>query len=254
MSVRSIVVNAAPLFASPDSSVQLETQCLFGEQFDSVREQDGFAFGRLLTDDYEGWIPVAALGKKTTPTHRLAAPSSWLRTQRDIKSTSLMSLTMGSLLYLLDTHDDACEVLVGGKKRYLPSAHVVELHQRQADWVATAELFLGAPYVWGGRMHHGLDCSALVQLATQTAQISLPRNTSQQQHEGITIDDSSALRRGDLVFWQGHVGVMQSQDQLLHANAHHMQVFSEPLNKAIARIDKTMGPVTARRRLAHASH
>ena len=56
------------------------------------------------------------------------------------------------------------------------------------------------------------------------------------------------LQRGDQVFWTGHVGIMQDGDRLLHANAHHMAVASEPLAAAIGRIAATAGPVTARRR------
>ena len=55
-------------------------------------------------------------------------------------------------------------------------------------------------------------------------------------------------QRGDLVFWHGHVGIMQDGKTLLHANAHHMAVASEPLDDAIARIAITAGPVMALRR------
>jgi len=41
---------------------------------------------------------------------------------------------------------------------------------------------------------------------------------------------------------------MQDGDRLLHANAHHMAVVSEPLAVAMGRIAATAGPVSARRR------
>jgi cell wall-associated NlpC family hydrolase len=249
MTQTSIIASSAPLYSKPNTDAELETECLFGEQFDVVREQAGFAFGQLITDNYEGWVPVDALGDKTLPTHRLQAPSSWLRVHHDVKSRSIKSLSIGSLLHVSSERDEACELLVGGNKCYLPRSHLVDLKHCQTDWVSTAELFLGVPYLWGGRTHQGLDCSALVQLAAQTAQICLPRNTSQQQNVGVPIEDSSALDRGDLVFWPGHVGVMQSRTQLLHANAHHMQVFSEPLATAVIRIEKTSGPITTLRRV-----
>jgi hypothetical protein len=59
----------------------------------------------------------------------------------------------------------------------------------------------------------------------------------------------AADRRGDLVFWKGHMGVMLDARMLLHANAFHMQVAIEPLNEAVARIEKICGPVTAIKRL-----
>ena len=58
------------------------------------------------------------------------------------------------------------------------------------------------------------------------------------------------LRRGDLVFWKGHVGIMRDAETLLHANGHHMLVVSEPLAEARARIlAKSHGAVTSIRRL-----
>jgi cell wall-associated NlpC family hydrolase len=64
----------------------------------------------------------------------------------------------------------------------------------------------------------------------------------------ITID--ATLRRGDLIFWKGHVGVMRDPDTLLHANGWHMKVVSEPLYEAQTRIAAAGGgPITSIRRL-----
>jgi hypothetical protein len=58
------------------------------------------------------------------------------------------------------------------------------------------------------------------------------------------------LRRGDLVAWPGHIGMMMDARRLLHANAHHMAVAIEPLARAVARIAASGGgQPTAYRRL-----
>ena len=58
------------------------------------------------------------------------------------------------------------------------------------------------------------------------------------------------LRRGDLVFWRGHVAIMTSATDIVHANATHMAVVIEPLAEAIARtISKGGGEPTAYRRI-----
>jgi len=59
----------------------------------------------------------------------------------------------------------------------------------------------------------------------------------------------SDVRRGDLIFWKGHMGVMLDEARLLHANAFHMAVAIEPLAEAIARIENVAGPVTSIKRL-----
>jgi cell wall-associated NlpC family hydrolase len=61
------------------------------------------------------------------------------------------------------------------------------------------------------------------------------------------------FERGDLVFWKGHVGILQSSHQLLHANASFMQTVSEDFDNACQRIEETDGSITSIRRLSHSA-
>ncbi|MEM8699656.1 MAG: NlpC/P60 family protein, partial [Pseudomonadota bacterium] len=112
-------------------------------------------------------------------------------------------------------------------------------------------MFLGMPYVWGGRSSFGLDCSALVQLALQAAGLDCPRDSDMQEAAlGETLTPGTVPKRGDLLFWKGHVGIVCDSQTLLHATAHGMQVISEPLSRAIARIVAAeFGDVTRHARL-----
>ena len=65
--------------------------------------------------------------------------------------------------------------------------------------------------------------------------------------------DLEGLDRGDLVFWPGHVGIMSDGVMLLHANAHHMSVASEPLANAVTRIARDGGSIRAIKRLSAAA-
>jgi cell wall-associated NlpC family hydrolase len=131
----------------------------------------------------------------------------------------------------------------------VPARHVAPCSQPAADWVAEAERFLGAPYLWGGASFLGLDCSALIQVARHAAGRDCPRDSDMQSGLGEPVAQAD-LRRGDLVFWTGHVGVMLDAGTFLHANAHHMAVAREPLAEAVARIAETStGAPTGFRRL-----
>jgi cell wall-associated NlpC family hydrolase len=138
---------------------------------------------------------------------------------------------------------------------YVKIAESAWLHQRhlepsmEKDFVAIAERFLGAPYVWGGKTAAGLDCSGLIQTALQAVGKAAPRDTDMMERAlGEEIEIYGA-KRGDLIFWKGHMGVMLDETRLLHANAFHMAVAIEPLAEAMARIEKTAGPVSAVKRL-----
>jgi cell wall-associated NlpC family hydrolase len=67
---------------------------------------------------------------------------------------------------------------------------------------------------------------------------------------GRDLAADEAPRRGDLIFWRGHVGVMVDETRFLHANAFHMAVALEPLAATLARLDAAgEGRPTAYRRL-----
>jgi cell wall-associated NlpC family hydrolase len=132
---------------------------------------------------------------------------------------------------------------------------LAKLGAHESDPVAIAELFLESPYLWGGRTSEGIDCSGLVQTALTAAGFAAPRDSDMQEAtlgEPAAIDDPDApLKRGDLVFWKGHVGIMRDSLSLLHANGWHMKTASEPLAEARNRISAGGGgEVTNVRRLA----
>ena len=136
--------------------------------------------------------------------------------------------------------------------KQLIAQHLVPLGHREPDYVATARRFLGVPYLWGGRSSLGLDCSALVQLALQAAGIACPRDSDMQAGLGSAVDfggDISKLKRGDLVYWQVHIGFVAGEGRFLHANAHHMAVAEEPLADAIQRIRAVGQEILTVRRL-----
>ncbi|HRD77353.1 MAG TPA: NlpC/P60 family protein, partial [Hyphomicrobiaceae bacterium] len=99
----------------------------------------------------------------------------------------------------------------------------------------------------------GVDCSGLVQLALEAAGLKAPRDSDMQQAalgENVLIPaDLDGLKRGDLVFWPGHVAVMTDGMMLLHANAHHMSAVSEPLTDAVTRIARAGSTISAIKRL-----
>ena len=114
------------------------------------------------------------------------------------------------------------------------------------DFVAVAERFLGVPYVWGGKTAAGLDCSGLIQTSLQAAGMVAPRDTDMMEKSLGQAIAGERMKRGDLSSGKAMSGVMRDGETLLHANAAHMQVTSEPLAMAIERIAR---PVTTVKRL-----
>lgn len=244
-------VAIAPMFATPDAGTALTTQLLFGEAVSVFEEKDGWAWLQGEADGYVGYAPAAAIGRgKNITTHRLAAISTPALARPDLKSPPLVDLPMGARVRV-EREENGFAVLAIGA--FVPMQHLAPIDARASDFVKVAEKFLGSPYLWGGRTRAGIDCSGLVQIAMQATGVAAPRDSDMQLAEiGYAIevgDDLSALSRGDLVFWRGHVGIMTDATHILHANAFHMRVVVEPLAEAVARIKATGSEIIGARRV-----
>ncbi len=247
-----IIRASVPLRKTPDFGRGLETEALYGETLTLFDEADDWAWVQLHRDGYVGYIPLDAVTRDVVqPTHRVQALATFLYSAPDIKTPPLMHLAMNAVVAVRSSDDRFAELVQGG---FLIGRHVVELSRPARDFVEIAERFIGTPYLWGGRTRIGIDCSGLVQTAFQAAGLAAPRDSDMQHAElGDSVlvpEDLEGLQRGDLVFWNGHVGIMTDGIVMVHANAHHMTVTAEPLPEAAARIAKTSGPITAIKRPA----
>ena len=96
--------------------------------------------------------------------------------------------------------------------------------------------------MWGGKSVIGVDCSGLVQLALNHINFKIPRNTDD-QFNFLNKYPSSNLKRGALIFWEGHIAIAIDNNKILHSNAFHMSVEIENLSQAEHRIKKIYGPI-----------
>ena len=224
------------------------SQLMFGEGFLVLDTIDGLSFGQSERDGYVGYLPAAVLTNAEVPTHWVMAPATHLYPRPDMKSAPDVSLFFGSQVRVTDEQDAFRRIHTG---HYVPSQHLMPISARFSDPIGIADLFLGTPYLWGGCSRWGIDCSGLVQACLMACGVPCPRDSDQQEDVlGEELDPDAPLKRGDLIFWKGHVGLMSSDTMLLHANAHHMATSYEPLADASARIEAAGdGPITSRRRV-----
>lgn len=241
---------AAAIRRRPEPDAMQEDQLLFGETFTVYEEKAGWGWGQSGRDGYVGYMAMEALSAPVlAPTHRIRALRTYVFSQPDLKSAPLFLLSLNAKVRVEGEEGRYRKIARAG---WVAEQHLAPLAEVAPDWVAAAERFLGAPYFWGGRESLGVDCSGLIQSALEAAGLDAPRDADMQEQQlGEAVPISlEGLRRGDLVFWKGHVGVMLDATRLLHANAHHMETAIEPLAEAAARIEPLAGPIRAIRRLA----
>lgn len=216
-----------------------DRQLLLGDAFLVIDRRHGWAFGQSDRGGYCGWVPEAAVGAAAAPTHWVRGLSTHVYAEPRVQAQAIMAITMGARLRVTGTQGAWAETLTG----FVPAVQLAPLGAWETDPVAVAERFLGVPYLWGGNSNAGLDCSGLVQAAWRACGRECPGDSDQQRAVGR--DFRGSARRGDLIFWQGHVAIVTAPDRIIHANGHTMDVAHEGLTAAIARIGTD---VLARRR------
>ncbi len=228
----------APLREAPSVDAMLLTQALKGERVTIYdRNDEGWAWGQLNSDGYVGWLPDRALAKPgAAATHRITGLRTFAFPGPSIKLPPVETLVMGSMITA--TREEG-PFAVSRDGWYLPLPHVGPIDRHADDFVAVAEEFVGTPYLWGGKSSFGIDCSGLVQVSLNAAGTGCPRDSDMQRDGlGRTLNpaESKKLRRGDLMFWNGHVAIVRDALTIVHANAHHMATVVEDTGEAIARI------------------
>ena len=227
-SAARLAVPLADLCRSPGG--QRERQVNFGADLTVIERRDDWAFVQAGLDGYCGWLRAAALRDDLPPiTHRVRAPATHIYPEPDMKTHQMMALSIGARLSVT-THQGRFAGLAQGG--WVPVQHLADAPD--PDPVTVAESLLGTPYLWGGNSDWGIDCSGLVQAALTACGIACPGDSDMQAAAFPVVDD---IRRGDLLFWKGHVAMAMSPDMMIHATAWQMAVIREGIPDALARIE-----------------
>ena len=243
-----IMVPTASVLAKPSPQSRQATQALLGETVTVFESANGLSWVQLNRDGYVGYVHDSALSSSiVSPTHRVRVPLTMIYPEADLKTRPVTFIPLNAEVAVASLMGEYLALQGGG---YVFAKHLVPVSHHENDFVNVAERFLGVPYYWGGKTVQGTDCSGLVQSALHACGIASLRDTDMQEKTlGVPVTDN-ALRRGDLIYWAGHVGIMHDDKNLLHANGHHMMTVIEPLQDVIARSEASGKPVTSIRRLA----
>jgi cell wall-associated NlpC family hydrolase len=249
-----IVAAVADMLREPRPDAGLNTQLLRGDDVTVFEEAEGWAWVQAGRDGYVGYVSGGFLGPRMDePTHVVSAPRSFLYPGPDLRFPRLGELSLGSPVTVKDfaeTRGTRYALLSTGEA--MIAGHLRPVGEISDDYVAVAETLLMTPYLWGGSTALGIDCSGLVQLAMRMAGRDVLRDSDMQAatlgEPIVTGENYSGLRRGDLVFWKGHVAIMTNERTMIHANGHTMLVSREGLTDAIDRIGYLYGGPTGFRR------
>ncbi len=250
--LNQIVAPSAGIRTKPHKQAPLASEALFGEKVRVFEKTSEWSWGQLQRDGYVGYLETADLSHELTDfTHRVSVLRTFVFSLPDIKSRPVFALSLNSKIKATDEEQKFVRI---GKSGFIYRRHLSLAGEAERDYVSVADKFCGTPYLWGGSQFLGIDCSGLVQMSMLAAGLKAPRDSDMQEEElGFILKGAGvrqSLKRGDLIFWRGHVGIMCNSEDITHANAFHMMTITEPLDQAIQRIQRAGEQVSSFKRLS----
>lgn len=211
------ILSIVPMRAEPSDPSEMVNQLLYGEVFKVPEKRKKWSRIRLLHDKYEGWIDNKQFKEiteeeyafaKAQPQQLISDPVQFVTSPQK----QLLTTVMGSAVHTLSLTQGTYEG---------PST---EGKKGKNALIDTALLFVGTPYLWGGRTHFGIDCSGFTQMVYRLNGHKLLRDASQQATLGEALSFIEESEPGDLAFFDNdegtivHVGIIMEDNYIIHAH------------------------------------
>jgi len=238
-------LSVIPLHRSAGHVSEIVSQLLFGETFDILNKVENWLQIQTHADHYMGWIhqrqylALSASAMETLNARPKVLVSDLQSTVTEKSSGNTFPLLMGSSLALTveNQFDFAGE-------SYHFKGNYISPRSDKSQIIHFAAQYIGAPYLWGGRTHFGIDCSGFTQMAYRLAGFALARDASQQALGAETLSFLSEAEAGDLLFFDNeegiitHTGILYNALQIIHASGKvridtidHNGIFNTELQK-----------------------
>ena len=222
------------IYKSPSKISEVTSQIIYGEKFNVISKNKDWLKIKTSFDDYIGYIKNENYVNNFKPTHKIFVLKASIFDKA--KRRTKYFLTFASKISIIQKNKNFIEF---EKNKWIKKNDIKKINHIEKNYLKILKLFLKTKYVWGGKTYKGIDCSAILQLLYYYNNKFYPRDTKDQIKYSIKNDKRRMFKKGDIIFWKGHVAICINSKKLIHAYGPEKKVLIMPITETINRIEKS---------------
>ena len=226
--------NFSNIYKKPSKKSEVTSQIIYGEEFKILSKNKSWIKIKTLFDNYKGFIINSKYVEKFSPNYKVSSLKAKIYKKPGIKTNSWLPLA--SKLSVLKQKKNYVQI---EKSKWIKKIDIKKLNHKDKNYIKIFKKFLNVKYVWGGKTFKGIDCSALLQIFFSYNNSFYPRDTKDQIKYTKKNLKKRKFKKGDIIFWKGHVAICLNSKQLIHAYGPEKKVIIMPIIETINRIERT---------------
>ena len=222
------------IYKNPSVVSEVTSQIIYGEKFKIISKNRNWLKIKTSFDNYIGYIKNENYIDNFKPTHKIFVLKASIFDKAKRKTKYF--LTFASKISILQKNKKFIEF---EKNKWIKKTNIKKIHYIEKDYLKILKLFLNTKYIWGGKTYKGIDCSAILQLIFYYNNKFYPRDTKDQIKYSKKNNVKKTFKKGNIIFWKGHVAICINSKKLIHAYGPEKKVLIMPILETIDRIERT---------------
>ena len=234
------------VYKSRTTKSKVVTQLLYGHSFKKLKKNGSWLKIKNDYDNYIGYIKNKKFPSNFKNTHKIYTLYSDLYSKPSIKNKTGIKISFGSKIKVINQKGNFYKF----GNFWIEKKNLKKIKFKEKYIFKNIKKFVNVRYKWGGKHFTGVDCSGLIQLFLNFNNKFCPRDTKDQIRYFRKKIKFNNIKKGDLIFWKGHVALVISKNKLIHGYGPLKKVVIMPIKKTIERIYRTANlKVTGIRRI-----
>ena len=222
------------IYKKPSKVSEVTSQIIYGEKFKILSKNKSWLRIKTPYDNYTGYIKNENYVDDHNATHKVFSLKTNIFNEQ--KKETKYSLPFASKISIIQTNKKFVEF---EKNKWILKKNIRKINHKEKNYLKVLKLFLKTKYAWGGKTYKGIDCSAILQLLYYYNNTFYPRDTKDQLRYSKGNIKNKKFKKGDVIFWKGHVAVCINDKNLIHAYGPEKKVLIMSITKTIDRIERT---------------